>query len=605
MMPYNPITRGRINRFSPRVIMITTLIVSFTGILFILKSVTKSNQTYHNLHQHYNSVQKLHGQVLRIDEILTMSCWVASTTGDRYWADRYNQHVPKLEKTLKKLIEMSPANTHHHIKVTSDSNSILVAHEYEALAAVKNGDTAKALKSLTHPEYAEHKSRYSEGMRLLQESIDVHFNEKINQELQSIYNQEFTVFLVSIGLAIFWVLIYRVTNLWQTSVEHYQEVSKLMETSLRERIDENAELAHKRGLQVENLRQALLHTERQERKRLARIVHDDLQQLLVALRLKSAIFRDRDSTQSGGYEELVHIADEAIKSAREIIFRLTLPEDKNKSFMEMIKGLVLQFNKRYDLFISLDVSLFEEPQRSEVSVLVYQAIRELLFNIVKHAQVDSATLIIKKESGYDLYGVKDEGIGFDLESLKTNANYLRSGLGLLGMRNHLALIGGEVSISSKQAQGTEIWIKIPTATQNTQSGNSETDLITHKKREDNYLKVFVVDDNEALRGMIVQLINGDESMHVIGEASSGPQAVELAQQLDFDLLLIDYSLPGYNGAQALKYIKEIKPNFTAIGFTSFDLPETISSFEDAGTSEVIIKGDQSDQLLEVCKSYRT
>ena len=103
--------------------------------------------------------------------------------------------------------------------------------------------------------------------------------------------------------------------------------------------------------------------------------------------------------------------------------------------------------------------------------------------------------------------------------------------------------------------------------------------------------------------MIIQLINGDESMHVIGQASNGPQAVELARELEFDLLLIDYSLPGYNGAKALKYIKEIKPNFTAIGFTSFDLPETISSFEEAGTAQVIIKGDQSDHLLEVCKSY--
>ena len=593
--------RDKFKKFSPRVIIITTLLISFAGILFILNSVTRSNR-HHQIYAHYNSVQKLHGQVLRIDEILTMSCWVASTTGDLYWADRYYEYVPKLEKSLQELIRLSPKNTHQHIQATSTANNILVERESIALKAVKNGNLTKARGMISHPEYAEYKSKYSEGMRQLQEKIDAYFNSKISQEVAAIQHREYLVFLVSIGLAIFWGLIYRITNRWQNSFERFQEISQLMETSLRERIGENAALAHRRGIQLENLRQALLQTERQERKRLARIVHDELQQILVALRLKSAIFRDHAQEDQNKYEELVQMADEAILSARDITFRLTLPEDNERSFIDMIQSLVIEFNRRYNLFISLDVSRFEEPQRSGVSELVYQAIRELLFNVVKHAQVKSAILLMKKESGFDSYCVKDHGVGFDVGSLKTNEKYMRSGLGLLDMRNHLALIGGEVKIISQVKEGTEVWLNIPTTMPSISQRPASDINISTLSENQSFLKVFVVDDNEALRHMVVQLLNADPALHVIAEASSGPEAVELADSIDFDILLIDYSLPGYCGAEALTYIKEKKSNFTAIGFTSFDQSETINHFMKAGTKKVVVKGEDAALLLKACKS---
>ena len=178
----------------------------------------------------------------------------------------------------------------------------------------------------------------------------------------------------------------------------------------------------------------------------------------------------------------------------------------------------------------------------------------------------------------------------------------------MGMRNHLSLIGGEINISSAMRGGSSIWVKIPIASNTIlgvrkDSSDQEPSLNDRAFALDEQLKVLVVDDNEPLRSIIVQLINADKSMRVVGEASSGPEAFEVAKVLDFDLLLIDFSLPGYNGAKALENIREIRSDFEAIGFTSFDQPKTILRFEEAGAVEVIIKGGESDQLLQVCRSY--
>ena len=606
-MPLQSNPLAILRKVHPRIIMIFIMMVSVLS-LFVLNFFNHSEQSYLNTNQHYSHVQKLHATVLRIDEVLTMSCWVASTTGDQYWADRYQHNLAKLKKILNELSVVSPKETRRYVEATNDANQILVKYEQKALKAVKGGDTASALTALTHPEYADQKSRYSEAMRHLQDAVDTHFKQKIIKEVDAISNKDTLVFLVSIFLALFWFLACKITCTWHSSFERYQEVSHLMESSLRDRIDENLELAHKRGVQVENLRQALLQSERQERKRLARLVHDDLQQVLVALRLKSAIYRDQVLDHKQSFNELVFLADEAIQSAQEITFRLTLPEDKESTFLQMIKELALQFHRRYGLRVNINSVDFVETKRSEVKVLVYQAIRELLFNVVKHAQVSVVSLVMKREGEFELYGVIDDGVGFEPEEVNVNKDYLSSGLGLMGMRNHLSLIGGEINISSAMRGGSSIWVKIPIASNTIlgvrkDSSDQEPSLNDRAFALDEQLKVLVVDDNEPLRSIIVQLINADKSMRVVGEASSGPEAFEVAKVLDFDLLLIDFSLPGYNGAKALENIREIRSDFEAIGFTSFDQPKTILRFEEAGAVEVIIKGGESDQLLQVCRSY--
>ena len=112
--------------------------------------------------------------------------------------------------------------------------------------------------------------------------------------------------------------------------------------------------------------------------------------------------------------------------------------------------------------------------------------------------------------------------------------------------------------------------------------------------------LIIVDDNHALRKMLIQLFQGSENFVVVGEASSGPEAVEQSKLCKPDLVLIDYSLPGFDGAEASMQIFNFRPQMTVIGFTSFDVPEVIEHFKRVGVSQIMSKDSDPQHLLRAC-----
>ena len=138
-------TDGKISgiKHHSKTAMTITLIVNIVGLMLIFGSVTQFNRNLVEVQESYSRVQALHGKVLRIDEILTMSCWVASTTSDERWHSRYNKYVPILDKTLEELISTTPPSVHQFIEETNSANAVLVKYELQALEASKKHTVQK------------------------------------------------------------------------------------------------------------------------------------------------------------------------------------------------------------------------------------------------------------------------------------------------------------------------------------------------------------------------------------------------------------------------------------------------------------------------------
>lgn len=591
------------------------LSVNILGLALIFGSVTQFNRDLIRVQEDYSRVQALHGEVLRIDEILTMSCWVASTTSDEYWRDRYQSYVPVLDKTLSDLIAHTPKSAHIFIEETTHANRILVDYEVEALSASSHQERNHAIELLTSPEYASQKKRYSKGMRLLDEALQKHFEELLQAEYQQIKRRELIIFIVIIGLAIFWVLIYRISARWQSATREYIQVSDQMKRALKESAASHQQLAEERSLEIQGLRRALLQAEQQERKRLGRSVHDDLQQLIVALRLKSSIYRDRAAheRERHSYQELVSLADDALSSARDLVMRLSPPGEQKSSLVEMISIMSVQFQQRYGLLVETNSTRFVEPQQLEVRQLIFRVIRELLFNIVKYAQVSRAELRLWSETDYDYFVVRDEGVGFDPDHVTNAEGFSYTGLGLSGMREQFAMVGGSVDIQSTLGAGTVIKLGMPhmlsvTETTPDESVSQEEVERVHIERAliepvdapPASKRILIVDDNHALRKMLIQLFQDAPEFTVVGEAASGPEAVQAIDSHEVDLLLIDYSLPGFDGAEAARLILQKKPQVRVVGFTSFDLAEVLDHFNRAGVKRVILKGSDPQHLIRSC-----
>ena len=99
----------------------------------------------------------------------------------------------------------------------------------------------------------------------------------------------------------------------------------------------------------------------------------------------------------------------------------------------------------------------------DLRVLIFQLVRELLFNVVKHAQVNRARVVMLLEGDQFVVRVEDKGIGFDPALLADGEQRDISGFGLYSIRERLALFGGEVSINSKRGHGTQVVLSLPQA----------------------------------------------------------------------------------------------------------------------------------------------
>jgi len=235
---------------------------------------------------------------------------------------------------------------------------------------------------------------------------------------------------------------------------------KRSELQLREQNEMLERRITERTKQVRELGARLTMAEHQERHRIAQILHDDLQQLLYCIQLKLSALRNHAETAE--HDKLLDTANtaeqwlaEAITTARELAVDLSPPILKNEGLIEALRWLITQMKELHGLEITLDANTgvrLSKPAR----ILLFQAVRELLFNVVKHANVQHAGVDVHQTEKELLICVRDQGQGFDVASLRDHA-----GFGVMSVEHRLSLLGGRMDINSHPQQGTSMTIHLP------------------------------------------------------------------------------------------------------------------------------------------------
>jgi signal transduction histidine kinase len=232
---------------------------------------------------------------------------------------------------------------------------------------------------------------------------------------------------------------------------------------LTNEVDRQATLAAERGRKVERLTHELLGAEQHKRARIRRLIHDDLQQILVSSRMQAALLRDAAASRdSEPLSRIVQQIDEALECTRDLTLRLATASYEDQGLWAALVELCEQMKRRYGLQVALTSSGELPGMRSEVMQLIYSALRELLFNVVKHAGVDKARVHLTFDAGQQLkVVVEDDGVGFEAATLSWQQR--GSGLGLGGMRTRFATIDGTLSVVSSPGGGCRIEVYIPDA----------------------------------------------------------------------------------------------------------------------------------------------
>jgi Response regulator containing a CheY-like receiver domain and an HTH DNA-binding domain len=116
------------------------------------------------------------------------------------------------------------------------------------------------------------------------------------------------------------------------------------------------------------------------------------------------------------------------------------------------------------------------------------------------------------------------------------------------------------------------------------------------------LRVFLADDHAVVREGLKALINSNPEMEVIGEAADGTAAVAKVAELDPDVVVMDVSMPGLNGAKATAAIKEAKPSRKVLALTLHEERSYVRLLLDAGASGYVLKRSAADELIHAIKA---
>ncbi len=112
------------------------------------------------------------------------------------------------------------------------------------------------------------------------------------------------------------------------------------------------------------------------------------------------------------------------------------------------------------------------------------------------------------------------------------------------------------------------------------------------------IKLLIADDHTILRDGIVSLLHAEESFEITGTAGNGYEVLDLIGKKDFDVCLLDISMPGLDGMETAKLIKERKPAIKIIMLTTYNDPEIISELVHIGVSGYLLKNSDKQELVE-------
>jgi PAS domain S-box-containing protein len=212
--------------------------------------------------------------------------------------------------------------------------------------------------------------------------------------------------------------------------------------------------------QSRSLAAHLLTVREEERARISRAVHDELGQSLTAVKMDLAWLAKRLPRESVEMLEKIRstrrLAESLIQDVRRISTELR-PGILDLGLAAAVEWQVQEFQARTGILCSQRL-LTREAIGPDVSTALFRILQESLTNVARHAQATRAEVVLQKQRDRLVLWIRDNGRGFDQAD-----SCLSQSLGLLGMRERAAILGGQVKISSAPGQGTTVaaWIPFP------------------------------------------------------------------------------------------------------------------------------------------------
>ncbi len=375
--------------------------------------------------------------------------------------------------------------------------------------------------------------------------------------------------------------------------EELRELTRTLESKVAQR---TAEL-RRRARQLHKIMIELSETEDRERRRLAQILHDDLQQQLAGARFHVELLKSRvknDASLQDMAAQIDQMLEEAIGKSRSLSHELSPVVMHHGDFVRVLQWLAQDVRSKHGLDVQVQAGSEVQVESDAVKSLLYRTAQELLFNVAKHAQTKAACVRVRQRGACIGLLVSDRGRGFDPQEIGETVAF-----GLLSIRERVELLKGRMKIKSAPGRGSRVSIVVPTGTrimEEVEQGDKQ------QRPSGQAMRVLLADDHEIVRQGLTSLLQEERAIEVVGEAATGQEAVDMASHLKPDVVVMDATMPGMDGAEATRRIKKDQPQARVVALSMHKEPEMVERMYRAGADAYILKTAPSAELLTAIRA---
>jgi two-component system, NarL family, sensor histidine kinase UhpB len=223
------------------------------------------------------------------------------------------------------------------------------------------------------------------------------------------------------------------------------------------------DVLHEHRGQLQKLSEQVLAAQEDERKRIARELHDETAQSLTTLLIRLKILERAKSTDElrGQMHELRQLTVETLEAVRKLAVELRPATLDDLGLVAALDAYAESYSARMPTQVVFAAEGFADDDRRlppQIELVLYRVVQEALTNAAKHADASTVRVQLTRRPDEVVATIHDDGVGFDVDDVM---RFRERGLGLFGMQERMALVQGQLTIESEPGHGTHIQARVP------------------------------------------------------------------------------------------------------------------------------------------------